>query len=262
MFSFFRKNKLTSTESVDIIQKISYDYLKQFGFQKHGRTLHRFVDGDISQVIQFQNGCPSKGVFNVFWVNLGIRVPESFERKFTLSDPLKKYYHEYECNIRSSLGPNLNDSDSVYSLKKDPEKIGDDVLDKIIQHVLPVYDVLNCRQSILEHRREYPRFDEHSNHLITLEEAMIYGRKGDISTAEKLFNTYYQECLAEYNHDLEHGSQMFLCNGHSVTYHNAQTNQTETIKADKTGYITVFHAIRGHLDYLQELAKELNLKIY
>ena len=96
MFDVFRMNKLTSTESVDIIEKIVYEYLKPLGFRKHGRTIHRFVDGDISQVVHFQNGCPSKGIHNILWVNLGIRVPECVERTFTITEPLKKYYHEYE----------------------------------------------------------------------------------------------------------------------------------------------------------------------
>ena len=104
MSPIFGKNNLSSTESVDIIEKIVYEYLKPLGFRKHGRTLHRFVDTDISQVVNFQNGCPSKGVYDILWVNIGIRVPECVERKFSIEKPLKKYYHEYECNIRTRLG--------------------------------------------------------------------------------------------------------------------------------------------------------------
>lgn len=52
MFSLFQ-NRLRTTESVDIIEKMVYDVLKPLGFKKYGRTLHRFVDGDISQVVNF-----------------------------------------------------------------------------------------------------------------------------------------------------------------------------------------------------------------
>ena len=62
MFPIFAKNNLSSTESVDIIEKIVYEYLKPLGFRKHGRTLHRFVDTDILQVVNFQNGCPTNGL--------------------------------------------------------------------------------------------------------------------------------------------------------------------------------------------------------
>ncbi len=120
MFRVFKTNKLTSTESVDLIEKIVYEHLKPLGFRKHGRTLHRFVDGDISQVVNFQNGCPPKGVYDILWVNLGIRIPECAERKFSIEEPLKKYYHEYECNIRTRLGSLVDGKDTFYDLKKDP----------------------------------------------------------------------------------------------------------------------------------------------
>ena len=67
MFHLFKTNNLTSTESVDIIEKIVYEYLEPLGFRKHGRTLHRFVDGDISQVVHLQNGARKKA----FWVFCG-----------------------------------------------------------------------------------------------------------------------------------------------------------------------------------------------
>ena len=103
MFRLFDSGKLSSSESLDIIESTVYDFLKPFGFRKYGRTLHRYVDRDISQVVNFQNGCPAKGVYDILWVNLGIRVPECVERTFTPTAPLKKYYHEYECNIRTRL---------------------------------------------------------------------------------------------------------------------------------------------------------------
>lgn len=118
MLSIFKSKKLSSTECVDIIENFVYEYVKPFGFRKYGRTLHRFVDGDISQVINFQNGCPSKGIYGILWINIGIRVPECVERKFTITEPLKKYYHEYECNIRTRLGSLVDRKDSFYDLKK------------------------------------------------------------------------------------------------------------------------------------------------
>ena len=38
---------------LNIIEKSVFDNLKPHGFRKHGRTLHRFVSEDISQVINF-----------------------------------------------------------------------------------------------------------------------------------------------------------------------------------------------------------------
>lgn len=261
MFSIFNTNKLSSTESVDIIERIAYEYLKPLGFRKYGRTLHRFVDGDISQVVNFQNGCPSKGVYDILWVNLGIRVPECVERKFITEKPLKNYYHEYECNIRTRLGSLVDGKDTFYNLKKDPNKIGKDIVERLEKYVIPVFDVLNSRDAILKHRTEYTLFDQFENHLILLEEAMIVGRRGDYTEATRLFNAYYQDALAEYNHDLEQGTKTYLKKGERMVYHNALTNETETITATKNGYVTTYSANKGHLIYLEELAQELGITI-
>ncbi len=262
MFSIFKTNKLTSTESVDIIEKIVYEYLKPLGFRKHGRTLHRFVDGDISQVVNFQNGCPQKGIYNILWINLGIRVPESAERKFTITEPLKTYYPEYRCNIRTRLGLLVDLRDTSYNLKKDPYKIGNDIVKRIEKYVMPIFNTLNSRDAILKHRREYTHFDQMNNRLILLEEAMIFGRRGDIAKATRLFNAHYQNALADYNHDLEYGTQTYLKKGQRMVYHNTKTNKTETVTATKNGYITTYCANNGHLKYLEDVAKELEIVLH
>ena len=41
------------TQQIDYIESEVYKRIKPLGFRKHGRTLHRFVSGDISQVISF-----------------------------------------------------------------------------------------------------------------------------------------------------------------------------------------------------------------
>ncbi|MBQ7799740.1 MAG: hypothetical protein IJ370_04535 [Oscillospiraceae bacterium] len=70
-------------------------------------------------------------------------------------------------------------------------------VDIIEKYVIPVFNTLNSRDAILKHRREYVNFDELNNHLILLEEAMIFGRRGDLAKATHLFNNYYQHILAQ-----------------------------------------------------------------
>lgn len=255
------ENQLSSTESVDIIEKIVYAYLKPLGFRKFGRTLHRFVDGDMSQVVNFQNGCPAKGFYDILWVNLGIRIPECMERKFTITGPLKKYYHEYECNIRTSLGCLVDGKDTSYDLKKNPEEIGSDIVERLKQYAMPVFSVLDSRDAVLRHRAEYARFDQMNNHLILLEEAMIMGRRGDLAAAARLFGAYYQNVLAEYNRVSLRGKKTYLKKGEKPTYYNAKTGKTETITAGKNGYVTIYGANRSHLTYLEELAQKLGIPL-
>ena len=260
MISILNTNKLSSTESVDIIVKIVYDYLKPFGFRKHGRTLHRFVDGDISQVVNFQNGSPPN-IHGILWVNLGIRVPECEEKKFAINESIKKFYHEYECNIRTRLGVLVDKKDTYYNLKGDPKKIANDIVKRIEKYVMPVFERLNNRDNILKYRAEYKDFDLFSSRLIKLEEAMIFGRRGDLVEASRLFNNYYCDALNEYNRDFEYGTQTYLNKGERVTYLNTKTGDVETITASKNGYVTTYNANRGHIDYLEALAKELGVEI-
>lgn len=261
MLSIFRRNKVSSTEAVDQIEDIVYDHLKPMGFRKHGRTLHRFVESDISQVVHFQNGCPSKGVYGILWVNIGIRVPECALQTFHVPEPPKKYYHEYECNIRIRLGFLADGNDTFYDLRKRPTKIANGIIARIDQYVFPVFDDLNSREAILAHRAQYPTFDHFANRLILLEEAMIFGRKGELEKASTLFRTHYQKALDEYRADFENGIETYLEKGAKLTYRNTKTGQTETVIADRDGYVITHSANRGYIDHLEALAAQLQIEL-
>ena len=207
------------------IEKTIYAVVKPYGFKKHGRTFHRFVSEDISQVINFQLGQAYRGETHLLWVNIGIRVPECMTRTFDAEASVKKYYHEYECNIRSRLGEIEGKNASCYDLRNSIDKIIEDIVRQIQTLVIPTFETLNSRDAILSKRREYPLFDLLNNHLILLEETMIYGRCGDIEKASEIFNLYY--CL----------------------FGSAQLAQKDRA------------AIQNHLQYLDGLAAELGIEI-
>lgn len=218
-------SNLDTTKVLDSIEKSVHAALKPYGFTKHGRTLHRFVSEDISQVINFQTGQAYLGNTHEFVVNVGIRVPECMTRSFAAEQPLKKYYKEYECNIRSRLGEIEGKRESCYDLRKPAEPIICDILRQIEALVIPAFETLNSREAILSRRRDFPRFDRMNDHLILLEEAMIYGRIGDIEKAADTFNLYYHLFAA------------------------AQLPQKDPA------------AIQNHLRYLDGLASELKITI-
>lgn len=219
------KKKLNVTETVNTIENKIYSEIKRYGFKKHGRTLHRFVSGDISQVINFQVGQAYCDMTHLLSVNIGIRVPECMLRSFLPEEEQKKYYHEYECNMRSRLGTVEGKEEACYDLRKSIEFIEADILRQILECVIPVFDILSSREAILEKRREYPDFDTMNNRKILFEEAMIYGRSGDVEKASELFNAYYKNCASMWKRD----------------------KKTANIKF--------------HLEYLDELAKELGITI-
>ncbi|MCQ2470500.1 MAG: DUF4304 domain-containing protein [Clostridia bacterium] len=185
------------TQQINYIESEVYRIVKPLGFTKHGRTLHRFVSEDISQVINFQCGQAYLNTTHLLSVNIGIRIPECFERQFHIAND-KTYYHEYECNLRTRLGivkTKKTNGEKVYNLEKDVNKICDDIVHEIEHDVLPVFNLLSSREAILKYRREYPWFDTMNSHLILLEEAMIYGHLNDLQKAKELFDEYYNIAL-------------------------------------------------------------------
>ena len=138
------------------------------------------------------------------WVNIGIRVPECFLRSFSPDENPKKYYRESECNIRSRLGKVKGKKVTTYNLHGSIDEITADILGQIKEYVLPTFDVLKDRTSILEKRREYRNFDTLHYNTILLQEAMIYGRMGDLDKASELFNLYYLKCKKRTNPNKGH----------------------------------------------------------
>lgn len=216
---------LDTSKVLDTIEKAVHAVVKPYGFRKHGRTLHRFVSGDISQVIHFQTGQAYRGETHLLFVNVGIRVPECMTRSFAPEAAPKKYYHEYECNIRSCLGEIEGKKESCYDLRHPADAITADIIRQIQTLVIPAFEALRSRDAILSKRRDYPRFDLMNDHLILLEEAMIYGRWGDTEKAARTFNLYYQ------------------------LFGSGQLAQKDR------------RAIQGHLRYLDALAAELGIEI-
>lgn len=233
---FFERKKINATEVVDEIQKIVGEkILKPAGFKKFGRTYNRVVDGDIVQVINFQNGCPAKGVTGVLWINIGIRVPEREERKFIIEKPLKRYYKEYECDIRTTLGE-VSKGTMEYNLRKEPQKIAADIIEKIQKYVFPMFDALDTRDKIIENEEKYDYCTMFA-HLKDLHNVMIYGRRGEMEKATQLFKKYYEAEVDEFLKDKE-------INGEKID-----------------GAIVYYKPNSGHIEYLNNLADELGIEI-
>lgn len=248
-----KKTEITTTQIVDEIEAAVLEHVKPYGFKKYGRTLHRFVSQDIPQVIHFQSGMPTDGMSGLLCVNLGIRIPECSEQTFQPQTEKKKYYHEYECTIRSRLGIVSGKKETWYDLHKKTDKIIKSIIDEIDQYVLPAYEILNSRDAILTHRREYPLLDN-LVHSVVLEECMIFGHLGNIEKAKQLFEEYYQTAVKEYNDLVKNGHKQYLKKGERVVF------MGQDITAEKDGYVTLYGANHGHIDYLDELAVSLGLR--
>ena len=251
MFTFLKKKtEINTTQIVDEIEAAVYEHIKPYGFKKHGRTLHRFVSEDISQVINFQ--CGVRGLSGLMCVNIGIRVPECSERTFHPNTEKKKYYHEYECTMRSRLGNVMGKKEKWYDLKKPVDKIVKDVLRQLEKKVLPAFDILSSREAILAHRTDFPWLYAFGPYQ--LDDCMIYGHLGNIEKAKQSFEEYYQSAEDKYNDLMKNGRKQYLKKGERVVY------MGQDITAEKDGYVTLYGANHGHIDYLDELAVSLGLR--
>ena len=255
MFDFLQKGtEINTTQIVDEIEAAVYVHVRPYGFKKYGRTLHRFVSEDISQVIHFQSGMPAHGMGGLLCVNVGIRIPAGSVRVFQPKAEKKKYYHDYDCTIRSRLGTVSGKQETWYDLRAKTDRITKNIMDEIDQHVLPAFEVLSSREAILQHRREYPLLDNMSSRLIALEECMIYGHLGSIEKAKQLFESYYQSAVEDYNNRVKNGHRQYLKKGERVVF------MGQDITAEKDGYVTLYGASHGHIDYLDGLAVDLGLR--
>lgn len=192
-------------KTLDRIQRALQAELKPLGFTKHGRTHHRFVDGDISQVINFRCGQSIYDRTHEVVVNVAVRVPEIVLGGFHGDAELKKYYKDYECNLRSALGILEDPLDvfcaysaqkiHVYDLRGDVDEIIEDILRRAKTEVLPFFERYGSRDAILKDLREKPKSALRTSgreHKGDFDMAMIYGRRGDMEQAYEAYNVYFR----------------------------------------------------------------------
>ena len=144
-------------------------------------------------------------------------------------------------------------TETWYDLRKQTAKIINSIIREIDQYVLPAYEVLNSREAILAKRKDYPLLDNMSS-LILLKECMIYGHLGNVEKSKELFELYYQSAVEKYNDLEKNGRKQYLKKGERVVF------MGQDITAEKDGYVTLYGANHGHIDYLDELAVSLGFR--
>lgn len=237
---------------LDQIEAIVYARLKPLGFRKHGRTLHRFVSGDISQVVNFQYH------YYDFYVNAGIRIPECDARTFTIPTNDMKYYRLENCQITTRLGCFQQQKKNCFDLRKNPAKNAGIICDEIAKWILPMFDVLDSREQILAHRKDYRLFDQNSWQS-ALDETFIYGCRGDLKSAKERFEAYYQRAFAIYERERTEGHLVWLRMGETLVAKD-KNGGTQRITAKFPRYFRIYSPNKAHLEYLDELAEKLGIR--
>ena len=83
---------------------------------------------------------------------------------------------------------------------------------------------------------------------------MIYGHLGNLQQAQRRFEAYYQSAVDEYNDLAKKGRKQYLKQGERVVF------MGQDITAEKDGYVTLYGANHGHIDYLDVLAVRLGFR--
>jgi hypothetical protein len=192
------KIKSIYVQRLDEVQDQVHKFcLKPNGFVKKGRTHCRKTDDGLYQVVNFQIGQAYYNDTDKFWVNIGVRVPEAFERSLDIVTE-KDFYKEYECNIRTTLFrfvgvSNYKGYNNKYlSLRNENVSLlAEEIISLINQYVFPMFSDLESRDKVLINREKYLNITNLFNNAIDLETSMIYARKGDLGKANEYINRQY-----------------------------------------------------------------------
>ena len=83
---------------------------------------------------------------------------------------------------------------------------------------------------------------------------MICGHLGDLAKAKEKFEAYYRSAVSEYEDQAKNGRQQYLKKGERVVY------MGQDITAEEDGWVTLYGASHRHIEYLDQLARDLNLR--
>ncbi len=210
--------------NLDVLQrKIFEACLKPAGFRKKGRCFNRFADGDLVQIIEFEQGrhVGGEGWNDRFFLRGGLRIPE-VSALFGLPD--RTFYHYYdgcftflfgegEERHRAIFGPLWRGAywyDRSYPLDGSMMQRVSELLEThLCCVVLPLFARLETRALILQNQRDLappellkglmddnrtapPDFDEMFRQR-ELRAAAICRRQGDQRGAAMHFRCYCQE---------------------------------------------------------------------
>lgn len=160
--------------------------LKPCGFTRHGHVFHRFVEGDISQVVEV---VPEAAFVRrrSFRIRAGVRVPECALMTFSPSEYVK-YHDSDECDLICELQTADRRSGGVFVLQDPVEPLCGRILGQLRERVLPAFATLCSRDAILVRRHAFPDFSPSG--FTPVQEAMIHGRRGDLRRAEAVLSEY------------------------------------------------------------------------
>ena len=181
---------------LDILEKDVYAKLKPIGFKKNGRTFNKRLHDGIIQVINFQSGQYPIGqgyeipglrenLYGKFVVNLGVCIESLY--KFQSPTENKKYYKEYDCQIRDRLGTLLTGQDYWWTITDDNKKITQEIIIELQTKGLEWFSGIDTKKKIIAN---YGKLPYDASPSAKLDIALIVWLD-DKEIGSQLFKEYY-----------------------------------------------------------------------
>jgi len=190
-------NKIEYKETLNEIQKLIHAELKADGFKKKGRTHNKVLDNGIVQVINFQMGqfqfdnvieIPGlrKNLYGQFTINIGVFVPELYEKIFAPKP--KSFIQEFDCEIRTRLSQKIFGEDKWFPISADYEKTAEFINENLNSIGKEWFDRFDNRKKIVTELTqskviEFSPRQKLSGAIIELEI--------DRENGERIFKEYY-----------------------------------------------------------------------
>lgn len=189
--------KSGNVQVLDEVQDLLSSEFKNFGFRKKGRTYNRRFSEGLFHVVNFQMGRypvqqsqqagVDKSLYGSFTVNLGICLPYVLEIEYP--DKPKKFYHEYDCQIRTRLGSLLGEgSDLWWDLNQTPGDLSDTVSSLIFTGGLPFLEKFTSNESVVEYYRKHGDLPFNNPWRSALIVGIVLSGLGKIQAAEAHFD--------------------------------------------------------------------------
>lgn len=182
---------------LDTIEKEVFGKLKPLGFRRNGRAFNRRLDSGLIQVINFQSGQYPIGqgyeipglrenLYGKFTVNLGVCIESLYKLEFPTKS--RKYYKEYECQIRNRLGVLLTGQDNWWKLTDDNKQIAQEISEGIVTKAFDWFSDVDTKEKITLNNGQFP-YD--TTPRAKLDTALMVWLD-DKAKGSELFKEYYQ----------------------------------------------------------------------
>lgn len=195
-------------KAVDEIQRALRPSIKEHGFRVRGRTFNRTTDDGLTQVISLQMGSSDppgttyipglrENMHGLFTINLGVYIPEV--AGLHGGGLAKSWVQEYNCSIRSRLGPASGASQDLWWHADDPANAVSASQPLLLSYGLVFLDRFRSRDLVL---RELDGQGENLEHCAVprIVCAIILAGHGQVNTARALMAAQALENRYNCNH--------------------------------------------------------------